>query len=91
MKRNAVIRSFILMCVLFAIGIILIFSAPAAGQNAGSTAIRNHGGSMDTNQYLRIIESTSDSYRTGGMVISLVGGFGLLASGYILLKEERIH
>jgi len=43
---------------------------------------------MDTWQFERIITSTTDSYRTGGLVISLIGGFGLLGSGYILFKEN---
>ena len=76
------------MCVLFIVGLVLIFSAPSAGQNAGEREIQSRGGSMDTWQLERIITSTTDSYRTGGLVISLIGGFGLLGSGYILLKDN---
>ena len=77
-----------IMCVLFIVGLVLIFTAPSAGQNAGQRAIQSNGGSMDTWQFERIITSTTDSFRIGGLVISLVGGFGLLGSAYILFKEN---
>jgi len=85
MKKTICI-AFVVMCILFIIGIVLIFSAPSAGENAGIRAIQNHGGGMDTNHFVRIIESTTKSYQTGGLVISLVGGFGLILNGYFLIK-----
>jgi len=88
MSKKIVKAFLILMCLLFIIGLVLIFSSTSAGQNAGTQAIQNGGGSMDTWAYQRIIESTTNSYRTGGLVISLVGGFGILLSGYALFKEN---
>ena len=87
MKKKIAIASLAIMCVMFIVGLVLIFSAPTIGQNAGSAAMRNNGGSMDTSKYERIVDETTASYRIGGLVISLVGGFGLLASGYALYKE----
>lgn len=87
MKRKIALSALFIMCVMFIAGLVLIFSAPTIGLNAGNTAIVNNGGSMDTNQFERIIEGTSLSFQTGGLVISLVGGFGLLASGYALYRE----
>ena len=87
MKKKIAIASLVIMCVMFIIGLVLIFSAPTIGRNAGNAAIRNNGGGMDTNQFERIIDGTTVSYQMGGLVISLVGGFGLLVSGYTLYKE----
>lgn len=57
------------------------------GQKMGSDAINARGGSMDTSSYERIIDTNTSNYRTVGLVLSLVGGFGTLLSGYALYKE----
>jgi len=67
------------------VGIIFIFSAPTAGFNAGDAAVRDEG--MDTNQFERVIDGVTASYQLGGFAISLVGGFGVLLSGYSLYRE----
>ncbi len=77
------------MCIVFVIGLVLIFAAPSLGRNAASVAIRENGGSMDTSQYERIIDHTTTSYLTGGFAIALVGGFGLLLSGYALYRDAE--
>lgn len=79
--------SLAIMCFMFITGLALIFSAPSIGRNAGNAAVRNNGGVMDTNQFERIIDGTTVSYQIGGLAISLVGGFGLLISGYAFYKE----
>jgi len=88
MSKKMVGVFLVFMCFLFIIGLVLIFSAPSSGQNAGTNAIWKRGGSIDTWEYQQIIESTTSAYRTGGLVISLVGGFGMLLSGYALFKEN---
>ena len=87
LKKKIAITALVIMSALFITGLVLIFSAPSIGQNAGSAAIRNNGGTIDTNQYERIISSTITSYQMGGLVLSLTGGFGLLVSGYAIYKE----
>lgn len=87
MKKKMAKTSLLIMCILFVVGLILIFSSLLIGQNAGDQAISDAGGSMDTNRYNRIIDTTTENYRTGGLVLSLVGGFGVLLSGYALYKE----
>ena len=87
LKKKAATISLLLMIALFIIGLDLLFTSTSIGQNAGSQAIRNNGGSMDTASYEYIINSTATNYRTGGMVISLVGGFGMLLSGFFIYKE----
>jgi len=71
----------------FIIGSVLILSAPSIGSNAGDRAIRTNGGVMDTIQFERVIVETTASYRTAGLVISLVSGFGLVTGGYVLFYQ----
>lgn len=87
MKKNYIKASLTIMVGLFIFGLILLFNSTNLGQDAGSTAMRANGGFMDTQQYNYIISSTTENYRTAGMVISLVGGFGTLLSGYGLYRE----
>lgn len=87
MRKNFVLTSLKIMLVLFVVGLFMMFKSTSIGQRAGSIAINANGGSMDGQQYNNVIVSTTENYRTGGMVISLVGGFGVLLSGYGLYKE----
>ena len=87
MKKKIAAKAFVCMCIAFIIGLLLIFAAPSIGRNAGSAAIRENGGSMDTSQYERIIDHTTVSYQAGGFAIALIGGFGLLLGGYALYKD----
>jgi len=87
MKKKMTIISLPVTCIIFVVGIILIFTSLSIGQNAGRQAIASAGGSMDTSQYERIVNITSENYRTGGLVLALVGGFGALLSGYAFYKE----
>lgn len=87
MKKKIATNSLIVTGIVFVIGLILIFSSSDIGQSKGTKAITENGGVMNTNEYDRIIEDSTTSYRTGGLVISLVGGFGVLISGYSLYSE----
>lgn len=87
MKKKMAKISLGVMVTTFVIGIILIFSSASIGQNMGHNAIQRRGGSMDTSQYERIIDTNTSNFRTVGLVLSLVGGFGLLLSGYALYNE----
>ena len=75
------------MVIVLVLGFILIFSSGSIGQNKGDSAVVSNGGSMDTSQYIRIIETTTSNFRTTGLILSLIGGFGFLISGYELYKE----
>jgi len=82
MKKKFAQNAVALMVILFACGLILIFSSTALGQNEGSRVIQANGGSMDTAEYQRTITSVMDNCRMAGAIISLVGGLGVLLSGY---------
>ena len=87
MKKKIAIVALILMCALFVVGLVLIFSSSSMGEAAGNTFIQSQHGTYFNDQVNRIIESTTTSYQMGGLVLSLIGGFGLLLNGYVLLKE----
>ena len=87
MKKKFALISLVVMVCLFLGGLVMLFSSTSAGLNEGHNAMQANGGSMDTQRYYSIINSTTENYRTAGMVISLVGGFGLLISGYGVYKE----
>ena len=87
MKKEMAKKSLAIMIFVFIIGCILIFSSPLMGQSFGDKAIQRNGGSMDTSRYERIIDTNTSNFQTVGMILSLVGGFGLLISGFALYKE----
>lgn len=75
------------MVIVLILGFVLIFSSSNIGQYRGDEAVASNGGSMDTSQYERIIESTTNNFETAGLILSLLGGLGFLMSGYALYKE----
>lgn len=87
MKKKFALTSLIIMVCLFVGGLVILISSPVIGQKEGYRALQANGGSMDGQRYNYIIDSTTENYRTAGMVISLVGGFGILISGYGVYKE----
>lgn len=87
MKKIIAKRSLIGMGASFIIGMILIFSSPTIGQKIGYHALTSGGGMMNTSEYEMVIKSNTDSFRVGGLVLSLIGGLGSLASGYVLYNE----
>lgn len=87
MKKKFAKNSLISMVIILILGFILILSSGSIGENKGNRAVVSNGGSMDTSKYLRIIETTTSNFRTTGLILSSIGGFGLLISGYVLYKE----
>lgn len=87
MKKKFVKNSLTSMVIVLVLGFILIFSSGSIGQNKGDSAVVSNGVSMDTSQYTRIIETTTSNFRTTGLILSLIGGFWFLISGYELYKE----
>ncbi|EOC99680.1 hypothetical protein [Caldisalinibacter kiritimatiensis] len=86
-KRIISIGVLILAIVVFIIGLNMIFSSVNVGQIEGAEAIRRHGGSMSTDKYLIILESAIENHRTSGIIVSLIGGLGILLSGVGVYKE----
>jgi len=87
MKKNFLRISASIMGVFFVVGLALIFSASSIGLNAGDNFARQGAGFVDHPKYAHIVNGTTTAFQMSGLVISLVGGFGLLISGYGLYKE----
>lgn len=87
MKKRFATTAFVLMLVLFISGLVMVFSSTKMGQNEGRKAMQANGGSIDTQKYYTIIDSTSENFRSAGIIISLIGGLGLLISGYGIYNE----
>lgn len=85
--KNIAKNSLVIMIIVFIIGCVLIFYSPLIGQSFEEKAIDKSGGVMDTSQYEQIVDTNTSSYKTAGTIISLVGGSGLLLSGFVLYKE----
>ena len=87
MRKKFAINALIVMSGIFILGLILVLYSGEIGQHAGSKAIRNQGGSMDTSKYERIIKTTTVNFQIVGGVLSIIGGCGLIVSGYSTYRE----
>ena len=87
MKRVAMLAWLAIACTMLIVGLVFVFTAPTIGQNAGHREIMRQGGSMDTHQFERVISASTTAFTVGGAVISLIGGSGVLVSGYLVIKE----
>ena len=85
-KKKFAITALVIMCVIFMTGLILVFSAPSIGQNAGEAFVRRQNGSFFMEDRIAIIDNTARSYQLSGSLISIIGGFGIILSGYALYK-----
>ena len=70
--------------VIMVIGLVLILASGWLGDYMGSNALQNQGGMMDTSEYERIIQITTDNVRAIGFIVSIISGIGLVMSGYAL-------
>jgi len=90
-KLYLAIAAFTVTGVTFIIGLMLIFNSSALGHRAANNFLRHQlGGSVYTGQFLIIIEGSIASYNTGGFVLSLIGGLGILLSGYAVYKNIEV-
>ncbi|MCF6466147.1 hypothetical protein [Clostridium sp. Cult2] len=87
MKKIIAKRTLYIMVIMLIVGLIIILSSTAIGNRMGNNAIQKNGGSMDTSQHERIIDTNTSNFRTVGLILSLVGGFGMLLSGFALYNE----
>ena len=82
MKNNFEKAVLILIVIVTMIGFVLIFTSGLIGEAFGSYAMKQNGGGMATIDYERVYATTTTNVRTAGSILALVGGFGLLLSGY---------
>ncbi len=78
MKDSLKRVSALIFVALFVVGLTLILTASSRGQNNGNTALRRHGGSMETVLYNRVIEESTTDYRIAGVIMAVIGGYGMV-------------
>lgn len=92
-KEKIAIISMIVTGVAFIGGLKLIFSSAEKGENYANNQIEDSvtdeedDTSIDVDELERNIIASTDSFRTIGLSISLVGGFGFLISGYTFYNQ----
>lgn len=59
---------------IFAIGLILLLGSTNLGMVEAQNAINSNGGSMDTEKYYWIMQSSATNFRITGTILSLFGG-----------------
>lgn len=73
-------RILIIFGVIFVIGMIILMNSINLGDNELMSIMSAHGGSMDTNNYLIYLEQSIRKYKLIGLIVSILGVFGILKS-----------
>jgi phosphotransferase system glucose/maltose/N-acetylglucosamine-specific IIC component len=66
--------------ILFIIGIGVIYKSAILGLNKANSYLANNGGSMDTSQFMNIMQGEIISFRLIGLILSLIGGLIFIKS-----------
>ena len=76
------IAALVIMTVVFIAGLVLILGAPYFGSNLAEQYIMWRGGRRGGDSHLNLIFSSRiAAFNTGGIVMSLFGGLGMITSG----------
>lgn len=75
--------------IIFVIGMVLALNSVNIGMDAASVAIQEAGGSMDTEQFYFIMQSTANAYLVCGAVSALIGGLAAIIFGYVAVKKDE--
>ncbi len=67
---------FLLFIVIFIIGMILLQSCVKYGQQYAHNIL--NGVNVDVNEYLVFVEKSIDKYKSMGIILSLLGGAGII-------------
>ncbi|MFI3115713.1 MAG: hypothetical protein R3Y12_06185 [Clostridia bacterium] len=70
----------------FVIGIIVLLSSTNIGISVAQSAINSNGGSMDTEKYYWIMQSSAVNYRIAGAILSIFGGVVTMFTMYKSIK-----
>lgn len=77
MNRNS---SSILALVVLAGGLVLMINSVGLGSQAANNYLLSQGGGMDGGQFAIVLQESIQTYRWVGVVLSFLGGSGLLRS-----------
>ncbi|GEM_PF-6419991 len=87
-KKLASKTVFLVLIVVFIIGLVLTLSSTSIGISAGRAALMNNNGSMDTMMYEYIMSNTALSYSIVGAILALISGVGALLVGFATYKKK---
>lgn len=87
MKKEFIKNAMYILSIVCVIGFILIFSSGSIGQEMGYNYLQKYENGVDTNQFERYLNNITSNFRTVGQVLSTIGGFGILLSGYAYYKD----
>ena len=87
-KKLASKTVFLVLIVVFIIGLVLTLSSTSIGISAGRSALMNNNGSMDTMMYEYIMSNTALSYNIVGAILALISGVGALLVGFATYKKK---
>jgi hypothetical protein len=75
MKKNLKLA---LYAIVFIAGLVILYFNIKLGHNEVSGIMKANGGSMDTDTYLIYLEQSIIQFRFIGLVLSLLGGLGVI-------------
>lgn len=77
----------VISLVVFVVGLLFLFSSIRWGTEAANAYLGSHGGSMDTTQFVIILQENIHIYQWIGAILSLLGGLGALQALQLRTKE----
>ena len=86
LKKRFLKLTLIIMIIMIIVGFILILFSNSIGQKIGTDSIQE-GNTTITSEDPTIVEANTHNFRIVGSILSLIGGFGMLLSGFVLYKE----
>ncbi len=86
MRKRFVRLSLIIMIVMILVGLILILFSNTIGRIIGTDYVQE-GNLVTTTEDPAVVEANTCNLRIVGSILSLIGGFGMLMSGFALYKE----
>jgi hypothetical protein len=77
----------VISIVLSVVGLLFLFGSVSRGIDAANAYLAAHGGSMDTAQFMLIMQEYIHLYQWIGGILSLIGGLGLVRAMELRSKD----
>jgi hypothetical protein len=68
----------VMSLVLFVAGMVVMISSVSWGSGAANAYLRSQGGGMDSAQFMIVLQESINLYRWVGVILSVIGGFGVV-------------
>ena len=84
MVRNSL---FGILLASFVIGLVILFRSVNWGMDTANAYLQSHGGSMDTGQFVILLQEYIHTYQWIGGILAVIGGLGVVQSMELRSKE----